>query len=157
MNFSSPKQFAAHLIRLAAESHAVMHHAVTISADEIKDTAQGIIGQYQDAIGPYPKWEDLADSTEAEKARLGYSVDAPLLRTGEMQKSIEQRTIGTEAEIGSNDRKMIWHELGTDRMPPRPVLGPAAMHSKDRVAHFVGKTTLAWLSGKGWVRPRRIK
>jgi hypothetical protein len=157
MEFSSPKQFAAHLVRLAAESHEVMHHAVNLSAEEIKLTARGMIGQYQEAVGPYPKWEDLADSTEAEKARLGYSVDAPLLRTADMQKSIEQKTVGAEAAIGSNDQKMIWHELGTEHIPPRPVLGPAAMHSKDRVTHLIGKTVFAWLSGKGWVRPRRIK
>lgn len=155
--FGSPKAFAAHLVRLAAESHEVMSHAVKHSADEIKDTAQGMIGQYQDAIGPYPKWEDLADSTEEEKARLGYPLEAPLLRTGGMQKSIGATTEGTEAAVGTNDPIMVYHEFGTEKMPPRPVLGPAAMHSKERVTKFIGKTTIAWLAGRGWLRPRNLK
>jgi hypothetical protein len=157
MQFTSPKQFAAHLVKLAAIGPAVTHHAAELAAREIQATARGMIGQYQDAIGPFPKWEELADSTEAEKARLGYPADAPLLRNGAMQESIGHHTVGNEAAVGSNDPKMIWHELGTEHIPPRPVLGPSALHSRERVAGLVGKTALAWLAGRGWARPRRIK
>ena len=154
--FSSPKMFAAHLVKLAAISEEVLAHATKKSAEEIRDTAQGMIGQYQDAIGPYAKWEELADSTEAEKARLGFSLDAPLLRTGEMKKSIQETTEGKKAVVGSKDKNMVYHELGTLHIPPRPVLGPAVMHSKERVGKFIGKTTVAWLCGVGWRQPRKI-
>lgn len=157
MEFRSPKAFAAHLVKLAAVGPAVVHHATELAAHEIEGTARGMIGHYQDAIGPYPKWEELADSTEAEKARLGYEPDAPLLRSGEMQESIQHQAVGGEAAIGSNDPKMVWHELGTESVPPRPVLGPSAMHSRERVEGMIAKTAFAWLCGAGWVRPRHIK
>ena len=154
--FNSFGAFATHLVKLSASSHEVVSHVTDRSAEEIQKTAQGMIGQYQQAIGPYSKWQDLADSTEAEKARLGYSVDAPLLRTGEMKNSIERTVHGYEAAVGSNDKNMIYHELGTSKIPPRPVLGPAALHSKPRIEKIIGLSVFAWLAGRGWRSPRRL-
>lgn len=155
--FNSPGAFARHLLKLAAMMPEVDRHIVQASAEEIRDTAAGMIGQYQKAVGPYPAWQELADSTEEEKARSGYSLEAPLLRTGEMQKSIEYTAERNEAAVGSNDQNMIYHELGTEKIPPRPVLGPAGIHSRERVMKIAGKTTLAWLSGNGFRRPRTLK
>ncbi|EJN07786.1 hypothetical protein [Herbaspirillum sp. YR522] len=153
MNFDSPGAFARHLLKLGALQPEVDKHIVEKSAEEVRRTAAGMIGQYQGAIGPYPKWEELADSTEQEKKRLGYSLEAPLLRTGDLKKSIKKTTEGNSAVVGSADKKMVYHELGTLHIPPRPVLGPAAMHSKNRVHGIVGLTAMAWLSGQGWKRP----
>lgn len=150
--FNSFGAFATHLAKLAATGPEVTHHMVKAGAEEIAKTAQGEIGFYQTDIEPYPDWALLADSTEAEKARLGYEPDAPLLRTGEMKKSIRADAERNEAVVGSNDEILKYHEFGTDRMPPRPVLGPAAHYSSPRILAQFGKTTFAWLAGMGWKR-----
>jgi HK97 gp10 family phage protein len=155
--FKSFGSFAAHLTKLAATGHEVTHHMVKAGAEEIEKTAQGEIGFYQTDIAPYPDWALLADSTEAEKARLGFEPDAPLLRTGEMKKSIHASVEGNEAVVGSNDGILKYHEFGTDRMPPRPVLGPAAHHSSPRIMSQFAKTTFAWLAGMGWKRTQFLR
>ena len=155
--FKSFGAFAAHLVKLASTGQEVTHHMVKAGAEEIKKTAQGEIGFYQTDIAPYPDWAPLADSTEAEKVRLGYEPDAPLLRTGEMKESIEATVEKNEAVVGSNDEKLKYHEFGTEKMPPRPVLGPAAHFSSPRILAQFGKTTFAWLAGMGWRRTQFLR
>jgi hypothetical protein len=152
--FKSFGAFAAHLERLAASSVEVKKHVLDASAEEIQKTAQGLIGEYQEAVGPYPAWEELADSTQAERARLGYSENDPGYRSGEMQQSVKRHVEGNEAAIGSSDQHMAWFDLGTEKQPPRPVFAPAAIHSKPRVMKIIGVTMFAWLAGLGWRRPR---
>ncbi|AJG19074.1 phage protein, HK97 gp10 family [Cupriavidus basilensis] len=152
--FKSFGAFATHLARLAATSEVVTHHIVDKAAEEIQKTAQGIIGDYQDAVGPYPAWEELAESTQAERSRLGYSENDPGYRDGKMQRSIERTVEGNEAVVGSNDPHLVWFDQGTPHQPPRPVMGPAALHSEGRVKAIIGATAFAWLAGRGWMRPR---
>lgn len=152
--FKSFGAFAAHLERLAAESKAVEHHMLDKSAEEIQKTARGIIGEYQEAIGSYPAWEELAESTQAERGRLGYSENDPGYRSGAMQASVQRKVEGSESVVGSDDMHLYWFDLGTATQPPRPVLGPAAMHSSERVKKIMGLTLFAWLSARGWRRPR---
>jgi HK97 gp10 family phage protein len=155
--YSSFGAFARHLEKLAVTAPEVTHLMVKAGTEEIKDVAQGEIGFYQTDIAPYPDWAPLADSTEAEKARLGYEPDAPLLRTGDMRASIKSEAEGNEAVVGSNDEKLKYHEFGTDKMPPRPVLGPAAHYSTPRILSRMATTTLYWLSGRGWRNQLRRK
>jgi hypothetical protein len=157
--FKSFGAFAAHLERLAAVSPEVKHHALDKSAEEIQSTARGMIGEYQAAIGPYPAWEELADSTQAERARLGYSENDPGYRSGAMQRSIERKVEGSDAVVGSNDQDLVWFDQGTVKQPPRAVLGAAAIHSRPRVMRIIGETVFAWLGGRGWRRAhqRRLK
>jgi len=152
--FKSFAAFAAHLERLAVSGPEVTHHIVDKSAEEIQKTAQGIIVEYQPEIGPYPAWEELADRTKQERARLGYSENDPGYRTGEMQKSVQRTVEKNEAAVGSDDPHLVWFDLGTPNQPPRPIIGPAAIHSRERVGMIIGKTMFAWLAGMGWRRPR---
>jgi hypothetical protein len=152
--FRSFGAFASHLERLALEGEAVKHYAVDQAAQEIQLTAQGMVGEYQQAIGPFAEWEELADSTKAERTSLGFSENDPGFRTGAMQKSIERKVEGAEAAVGSDDPHLVWFDQGTSRQPPRPILGPAAMHSKERVQTIIGRTMFAWLASRGWRRPR---
>lgn len=93
-------------------------------------SAQAKIGQSQPAIGPYPEWPDLADSTIAEKTRLGYSTPYPLLREGDLGDSIHfavsRKAADVEVILYSNDPRMPAHEYGmpSRNLPARPVLGP---------------------------------
>lgn len=151
--FKSFGAFAAHLERLAMESHEVKHFVLEKGSEEIQKTAQGMIGEYQQGVGPFPAWEELAESTQADRARLGFSENDPGFRTGAMQRSIERTVEGSESAVGSNDPHLLWFDLGTEKQPPRPVFGPAAIHSRDRVQRIIGTTIFAWLAGRGWRRP----
>lgn len=149
--------FAAHLEKLSISSGEVTHHIAEKSAEEIQKTAQGMIGDYQKAVGPYPEWEELADSTKKERARLDFSENDPGYRSGKMRDSISRKVEGAEAAVGSNDQDLVWFDLGTEKQSPRPVLGPAAIYSEGRVKRIIGGTIFAWLSGIGWRRPQRLK
>ncbi|NOV25889.1 hypothetical protein E5S69_20515 [Cupriavidus necator] len=153
-NFRSLGDFANHLTALAAESTAVTGHMTETGAEVIQKIAKSEIGHYQPAVGPFAKWEELTAETEFEKIRQGYPVDAPLLRTGEMRDSIERTVAGNEAAVGSNEDKMVWHELGTLRVPPRAVLGPAAIRAGEDLKARFSRTVAAWLAGRSWRLPR---
>jgi hypothetical protein len=91
----------------------------------------------------------LAQSTLSEKEALGYSPpDNPLLRTGETKESIDCLVQGLEAEIGSNNQKMVWDEFGTSKMPMRPVLGPAAFRNRNFITKTIGESVVAGFYGK---------
>ena len=107
-------------------------------ATKLEKDAKEEIAHYQPEIGPYPAWAQLSDETEWRKAHAGYPVDAPLLETGFMRDSIQHEVDGWEAVMGSTDPKMLWHENGTDRIPPRPVIGPALLHNMDMIQSKLG-------------------
>ena len=148
--FKSLAEFSLKLLELQVSTVIELHHGLKRVAEAVEKTAKSEIGTYQNAVGPFPAWADLADSTEAHKAAMGYPADAPLLATGEMRDSIEHHVEGLEAEIGSNDDKMIYHEFGTTKMPPRPILGPAAYRNKHKIEMILGHATvLGLLEGSG--------
>ncbi|KAF1004376.1 MAG: hypothetical protein GAK28_04083 [Luteibacter sp.] len=146
-SFDSLGDMAAHLLTMATAEAVALHHGLEAAAEQVELTAKGEIGTYQDAIGPFPGWAPLADSTEDQKARMGYPAESPLLATGDMQKSITHEVQGLEAVIGTPDEKALYHELGTPRMPPRPVFGPALMHNRDRVERLIGEAAVAGILG----------
>jgi phage gpG-like protein len=49
-----------------------------------------------------------------------------LLETGDLRDSIERVVPHGIAYVGSNNKKALWHELGTSRIPPAgiEVVGP---------------------------------
>ena len=102
--------------------------ALKRAADLVVKEARGAIGTYK--FG----WPPLAASTVAQKGK-----DTPLLRTGALKNSIEGTVISSEeAEAGSNDPKIKWHELGTTKMPPRSVMGEAAKRKEAEVHAILG-------------------
>lgn len=131
-------QFAA----LDVALHESMKNGLEEAARRIAETAKDEVGHYQPSVGPFNKWDDLADSTEADKARKGFPADAPLERTGGFRDSWQFEVDGLEAVVGSKDGKAPWFEFGTTRMPPRPVLGPAVIHNGNFIRRIIGKAAI---------------
>lgn len=150
MKIFSPVGFSEHLINLIASEAIAMHEGLKVVAKAIEKTAKNEIGKYQSAVGQFPKWAELEESTIAEKERLGYAPpDNPLLRTGSLRDSISNQVRGFEAVIGSTSQVMVYHEFGTSRMAMRPVIGPAAFRNKKKIQKILGSAVVAGFYGEG--------
>jgi hypothetical protein len=130
----------------AVAQKEVLHKGLERIGEKIEQTAKEEIGTYQDAIGPFLEWEQLADSTERAKARKGYPADAPLLGDGELRDSYSHEMDGWDAVvIGSPHKEALFHEVGTVRMPPREVLGPAVERNRKEIEREMGDALLETL------------
>jgi len=154
MEFGSFGALGAHFGRLALQGEAVTHHIVDQAAQVIEKEAKARVGSYQDGIGPFAAWANLAPSTVDDRIRKGFTPDDPLLRTGSLRKSYEHKAKGAEAVVGSASIIALYMEQGTSKMPPRAVVGPAAIASRDAVGRVAATTLIAWISGIGYVKPR---
>lgn len=151
--FTSLGQFARHLATLEVGVALALRSGLDEVAVAVRDKAKDEIGTYQPAIGPFPAWSPLAESTIADRAAEGYSPDEPLLRTGEMRDSIDKDVSGMEATIGSTSDIAVYQELGTDKIPPRPFLGPAVLHNEELIKRILGRAFVAGLLGRGNLPP----
>lgn len=147
--FGSLAAFAAEMVAVRAGVVFHLHKGLEAVATKIEHTAKREIGEYQAAVGPFPAWDELADSTKVDRVRQGFTENDPGLRSGQMRDSIEHRTQGLEAVIGSNDDRLVWFELGTEKQPPRPVLGPAVEHNRAAIKKIVGGAVVKGLLGGG--------
>lgn len=148
MDFSL-ESFAAHLVTLIAEEAEAEHVALDRAARVVEKEAKKELGHYQEQAGPFVPWQELADSTQADRVAQGYTPDDPGRRSGDMADSIEHTVAGHEAHVGSDDQHMEWFELGTEKQPPRSALGGAAFRKAHEVRDVIGEDTVAFLSGKG--------
>ena len=137
--FGSISEMIVHIAKMQVATTLALHHGLKKCAERVERVAKGEIGQYQPEAGQFEAWAQLADSTEFEKARLGYPVDAPLLRTGELRESISHEIDGLEAVVGSTSDVMVYQELGDVHLPPRAVLGPAAVRSRKFIEKTIGR------------------
>jgi HK97 gp10 family phage protein len=138
-NFNSLLAFSEHLLKAAAAEELAAHAIVKRAAAMVKKTARSEFGHYQPEIGDYVAWAELADSTKSDRVREGWSENDPLLRSGELMDSVKTEVHGRTAVVGSESEIMLYMEVGTDKMPPRPVLGPAYLRNKERI-HKVAET-----------------
>ncbi len=115
--------------------------AMERAARFLERKAKAAIGHYQEGAGELMEWAPLKWSTVEEKERLGYAPpDNPLLRTGEMRASIGHHVESADrAVVGSESEVLLAHELGTKHLPPRSVLGLAALHHADRIVEILGR------------------
>ena len=128
--------------------------ALDTAAALIEREAKAEIGSYQRSnLGPYDPWAELAQATKDERVRLGFTPNDPLLRTGELRDSIGRQVEGLEAVIGSTSDVMVYQELGTSRIPPRPVLGLAAIRKNRDVLRLIGNGLGAAMFAKWLGRP----
>lgn len=147
--FGSLAAFASHLVQLQASVALEAHHGLKKVAQAITETAQGEIGHYQAAIGPFPAWEELKESTKADRVHQGYTENDPLLRDGKLRDSISNEVAGHEAVVGSDSDIAVYQELGTDKIPPRPFFGPAVEHNHRLIREIMGKALVRGLLGSG--------
>jgi hypothetical protein len=143
--FTSFAEFAVKLVELQVSEALALHHGLKRVALLVEKTAKDELGDYQNATGPFPAWAELKDATKSDRVRQGYTENDPGLRSGEMRDSIEHKVGGLEAEIGSNDDKLVWFELGTQKQEPRPVLGPAAFRNQRKIEHIIGHAAVTGL------------
>ena len=74
--------------------------------------------------------------------------DKPWARTGALRDSIAATADGLQAAIGSNDPAAAPQEMGTQRIPPRPFLAPAAAAAGKPIAAAIGTAVAAALKGE---------
>lgn len=151
--FKSAALFAQHLSELATVEEAALQKGLTQVAKAIAKTARAEIGHYQPEVGMFPAWKELADSTKEDRVHLGFSENEPLLRTGALRNSISYTVGRLEAVIGSTSDTMIVHELGTAKVPPRPVLGSAAFRNKRKIEQLIGFAAVSGLLRQQPIHP----
>jgi phage gpG-like protein len=145
--FDSILGLAENLLHLEVGMHELVGKSLDTALVILEKDMVHQIGEYQGKVGPYPAWADLAESTEEEKARLGAPADAPLERFGDLMQSFQHERDGDEGIVGSTDKVMEYHEWGTDRMPPRPVVGPALERNRERIEALIGRATVELIAG----------
>lgn len=148
MDFSAFMKLAVP-VAIAAE----LKRGLEASAKAIEVTAKAEIGKYQPEVGTFPEWPSLAESTQQERERLGYTPDDPLLRRGDLRDTIQREVGNLEAVIGSKSEIAEYQEFGTDKIPARPFMGPAAFRNKDKIAKAVGAAAVSGLFGGGRIHP----
>ena len=113
---------------IAVKMDNIKHHCLDGGSKILQEEAKRELGQYQ------PGWPALKPETIARKA----TGDSPLLETGELRDSIEREVQPDAAYVGSNNKKAVWHELGTSRIPPRPFLATAAAAKTAEIGEMIG-------------------
>lgn len=128
---------------MAGEVEHLRHHALETACRMVETAAREAIGTYRYG------WPQLAQSTQTERVRLGFTPNDPLLRTGDLRDSVSHQVLGNIGYIGSNDMKAVWNFLGTSSIPPRdPILG-AIMTEEPNIESAIGHSFVAWLGGRG--------
>lgn len=133
-------EFAGLLTEMTVGLHVANHEALKHAGEIVEKEAKRVLGTYDYG------WAPLAQSTIDRKA----NGDTPLLETGEMRDSIGHHVDGARAvEIGSNNDKAVWHELGTEHIPARPFLMGALEHKGEEAAHVIGRMVYGYLAHGG--------
>lgn len=149
--FANMGDFAAHLLTLQAGELIALEAGLEHVLVHMERVAKDELGHYQPAVGPFPAWAELAESTKESKLSRGYDPDEPLLNEGDLRNSISHEHRGLEGAMGSTSQIMVYHEFGTAKMPARPVIGPAAFRSHEKIVKIIGSAMLV-----GLVSGRRI-
>mgnify|MGYP001615459134 CR=1 FL=1 len=137
--FQNIPQFVAFLAGVSASMPMARRKALDTACVIVKTEAKRVLGTYDYG------WTELADATKADRIRKGFPENEPGLRSGGMRDSVEHkvRDVGilqTEGNVGSNNDKAVWFELGTKKQPPRSFLAAAAMAKANEIEAAIGRT-----------------
>jgi len=127
-------QLADRLEGAGARFKAELPEALAEAGEIVKLDAQARIGHYQAG------WQQLAESTQAERVRLGYSANDPLLRSGELRDAVAVRVEENVVAVGvGGDMAVIARaqEYGTAHIPPRPFLRPAMLETLPQTGRVI--------------------
>lgn len=150
--FKSLKSFLTQINKVVESYDRRENNLLTIVGRFIELESKSIIGHRQYGINGagFGVWPDLADSTKEDKERKGFGNAGndwqPLLRTGEMRDSITFTTGKHEVSIGSPSDILVYQELGTEFIPPRPVLSLAMYREKVKMQKAIGNFMMAWIT-----------
>jgi hypothetical protein len=147
-SFDNMLDFAEHLAVVAIAVEITEKEILEYGAKVIEKRAKEKFGEYQQQVGPFIAWPELAESTKADRTAQGYPEDEPLLRSGETRESIEHTVDRHEAQIGSNSDILVYQELGTQHIPPRSTLGGAAAEKSKEIADKAGRAIITTLIGE---------
>ncbi|MGI4941773.1 MAG: hypothetical protein ACRYHQ_14630 [Janthinobacterium lividum] len=144
--FKNPEAFAAFLVQQASLYPRARKAAFEEACKVVETAAKKLIGT------EYEGWEDLKDSTVAEKERLGYvdvvSATDPLLRTGDLAASISHRSDEQSGQVGSDSDIAVYQEFGTEKgIPPRPFISTAGIQTHEKVADIMAKHVYRLVAG----------
>lgn len=144
------EQFAEHLGAIAS---VYLPAKLRILAEQIGEDAAGRakakLGTQQGAVGPFPAWPDLEESTELDKQRYGWPFPSPLYRTGELRDSItyeaDADTTHFTVDLYTDSEYGPAHELGRldGTIPPRPFLAPVFHESEARYNMIIGQAMVS--------------
>ena len=135
--------FVAHLKTIERDMHTLGPMIVEKACAMVAAEARRVIGK------GYDSWPELKPETMAERVRLGFKANEPLLRTGQLRDSIQWTSHGNEGFIGSNDPVAVFQELGTSRIPPRPFLSGAAAAMGPKIEKMAVRAVLSVMAGGG--------
>lgn len=152
--FKSLDAFATFLRGRGATAERAAQRALKREAQAVADSAKAMLGEYQTGEGPFPDWKQLADATQAERAKAGFAPNDPLRRTGDLAASISSAADGNRAVTGSTSPYAAAQELGTKNIPPRPFLGLAAHRRSKTVAANVANAAVAALAATNRAKKR---
>lgn len=138
--------------RIAERQHSALERVGRL----VQQRARAELGTYQPAVGPLPAWDPLAETTlmgvavngvwHPGKIDLGFASpgeDNPLQRTGAMGETIDFHVDGHHSvEIGSDDDRVLWAELGTVNEPARSILERAGITCTPRVLEIARRAML---------------
>jgi hypothetical protein len=130
--------FATMGLEMEHENHRILERCGKLVTHEV----YRVIGTYEYG------WPQLAETTQDERASQGFEPNDPLLRTGRMRDTIWYKVGHDEVQIGSDDKILAWQELGTSRIPPRPVLEGALKQKTPEVLKVIGRAVVGKLSGE---------
>lgn len=140
----------AHVLSIPQFVHVLAHATGTFLSAEyaaLEHAGQMVEREARRVLGTYDYgWPQLAPATQSKRQSAGYPPNEPLLVTHELRESIHHQVNGTvtrmEVDIGSDNPKAIWHELGTSHHPPRPFLMAALVHEEHNIVHAIGPIVL---------------
>lgn len=151
--FNSPAAFAAYLQRAAVKMPPAVEAALAKEGRQLAKEAQALLGHYQrEDTGPFPGWAELADSTQADRARHGYTPNDPLLRDGTLRDSIDSAVVRQPLHyrlyVGSDSKLAVYQEQGTRHIPPRPFLSLTLWRGRERAGKAAMTAAMHTLAGR---------
>lgn len=138
--FASAGDAAAYLRGRSVSQGAAAQAGLAAAVKMVEHDAKAVIGTYERG------WPPLKEATQAQRVRLGFTPNDPLLRAGELRDSISSEVEPGHGVVGSDSMIAVYQELGTSRgIPPRSFLLSTAILDEDKVAEMVTEALLVGL------------